>query len=164
MNEPGQELVPIGDVRRNTQDEAISALEELFRANGGEETIDGVSVRATAEYVDLSIAFTPVVIDRFDPSDPNPCPERYLPRPVPVWETHTEGTYLLNRPLWLGHNGYVSASQVREMRARYLLIRGALYKRIQQNQLQPYQYQQAALHYYFPDGVFMLPEILRKAR
>lgn len=132
-----------------------------------QERIDGVSVFETAEHdVMLDVAFSPVVRSRLD-EDPVDQPWLlHLPKPT-IIDRDARGRYFIidpprdvgdwhrKRPLMTtGQWEILTEDHVKLMRARYLLLRGWLYKRLH---ILPYDQKQATLAWYFPAGVWAPP-------
>jgi len=120
----------------------LSALEKMA---GPPEEIDGANVKETANVVDLSIAYSPVVCSRCDEF------QRWIPE---TEKPQKDGLrYYVLRPQsrdWL----WISPDELKVMRARFLLMKAVFYK-----MFRGYSYpdRQKILHYYF-DGRMWQPK------
>ncbi len=118
------------------------------------EIIDGNNVREIAEkFVDIDIAYSPVVQHAIQ--DPATNYLGHVPTPVSV--TKEGNRYAIVDPR--NHDfAWVSEATVKEMRARYLLLRG-FYSRVM-NGL-PHPQRQEVLAKYFPDGWLDVEALLK---
>ncbi|HEY0983537.1 hypothetical protein [Schlesneria sp.] len=112
------------------------------------ETIGGHDVHDAAQCVDLNVEFTPVLPDRIE--DPATTFPRLIPTPRRVQMDGSRWcVWLPNTPekyRWVN-----SDDELKVMRARYLLLRGWYFERIE---TMSHSQRAEVIGKYFPGGVF----------
>lgn len=122
----------------------LAALQKMIPT----EEIDGCRVDDAAGAVDLDIAHTPVI--------DSPVGDDYrhrIPKPVEAQKWSGDRWAVV----YPDHHDFqrVTESELKRMRARYLLLRG-FYTRAFRTL--PHPTQQQVLAWYFPDGLWLPPE------
>ncbi|MFA5173697.1 MAG: hypothetical protein WC438_00785 [Candidatus Pacearchaeota archaeon] len=124
-------------------------LGDLVVRGLSKEQIDGFSILSVLDYVDLDIAFSPVVC--------NPAGENYLfdiPKPDEINKC-SDKRYV---KFITGKNPdfeFIPENEVKVMRARFLLLRDYYYKCLRLNQL-VLPSRDKAINWYFNGAVFVL--------
>ena len=115
------------------------------------EVIDGTPVLEAAKHVMLEVAYTPV-LPYFILEDPSTHHPDHVPTPCRVQK---EGDRYC---VWMPHSPekymWVKPEGVKEMRARYLLLRGWYYEQLNN---MGHSERQVVLAKFFPEGVYVLP-------
>ena len=115
-----------------------------------DEVIDGASVQDATENVMLDVEYSPVLPDSVYENH-----IRLYGPPVPCRVQKDGSRYCVWMPDSPQKFRWADEDSLREMRARYLLVKGWLYRQLESGSL-PYSIQQRVLSLYFPDGVVVL--------
>lgn len=121
----------------------LEAIEKMLPV----ELIEGSNVKEVAELVDLTVAYSPVVEEVLH-NDPATTYRTTPPKPIRVTK---DGSRYCIVDAKAGYYRWVEPAALRLMRARFLLLHGMYYRRLNS---MGHQEREAVLAWYFPQGVW----------
>lgn len=132
---------------------SVSLRRAIKRAYGDEldEVVDGMKIAAATKMVDLSVGYTPVVLDRW--RDDDALHDGDIPTPVRVVTDGKKFAAVYGLRFPGGKDAgrdfcNLSDETHRTCRARYLLIRGLIYRKL--DSVWPWSFRQQVIAMYLP--------------